>query len=143
MVAHIDNNSMLILGKIALQRLWDDYRFEYIPRDFEFSSDLGTYRDIDLHIWADKKDIIPIRLDEKGLFEFKKKEIPFTQRIHLGLFHKDTKKLIGFQYMGSNLPIKSLGGKRYSDPTKIVEGGTMHFNTPIGKMAIEYQIKPN
>lgn len=147
MVAHIDEKLKLVLVKIeAIYRIED-----YIPWEKPYgahidSKNMGSdsketdLTNFDLVVWGDKQVKIPIRLDKTGKQDFKLKEIPFTKSMHLGLFEKSG-NLLGFTCCGSNMPIKSLGGKRYSDPTKLVDGGIFIFNSPKGRIHIEYMIK--
>jgi len=152
MVAHIDEKlkfipvalkafriekAHLIEDHLPWPRSWDPL-FNY--DDFESGSEASGFYNFDLIVWGDKLEKIPIKLDKTGVHEFKPKEIPFTKSMHLGLFERGG-TLLGFSYCGSNMPIKSLGAKRYSDPTKLVDGGTFDFNSPIGTIQIEYMIK--
>jgi hypothetical protein len=140
MVAQIDNRLKLVLVKLEFQSWAQQFYRRGVPGEIPFSSDDGTFEDFDLIIWAEGMEKIPIRLDKNSIHDFGMREVPFTQRIHLGLFQKDG-NLLGFQYCGANLPIRSIGGKRYADPTKLIEGGHLKFNTPMGRIQIEYRIK--
>lgn len=143
MVAHIDEKLKLVLVRVVWRiedfLPWprrDDWYFD----SDDFDSDESDFSKFDLMIWGDKQEKIPIKLDKTGVQEFNLKEIPFTKSVHLGLFEKDG-RLLGFFHCGSNFPIKSLGAKRYSDPTKLVDGGTFDFYSPIGRIQIEYIIR--
>jgi hypothetical protein len=135
MVAHIDVNLRLVLLKLKVLRYED-----YLPRRDDAFFDLKDFLNLDLIIWGDKEEKIPISLEKNGIHKFKLKEIPFTRSIHFALFEKSG-NLLGFSYCGSNFPIKSLGGKRYSNPTKLVDDGTFNFKTPLGIIQIDYLIK--
>ena len=143
MVAQIDEKLKLVLGQIVwrvkdtlpMQRQ-DSWYFD--PDDFDYRE--ADFSRFDLMVWGDKQENIPIKLDKTGVHKFNLKEIPFTKSVHLGLFEKEGKPL-GFYHCGSNFPIKSLGAKRYSDPTKFVDGGTFDFYSPMGRIQIEYMIK--
>lgn len=141
MVSHIDEKSKLVLSKLVLrlEDFWwrSPYDWYFDRDDFDFDSDEASF---ELYLWGDKFEKIPIKLDKNGVQNLKLKEVPFTRSIHLGLFKKDG-KLFGFSHCGSNIPIRSLGGKRYSDPTIMMNGGTFDFDSPIGKIQIEYLIK--
>jgi hypothetical protein len=147
MVSHIDNKLRFVLVKASVLRWMKDFSQSFIPYESYFDSNDGgpntdgiDFDKFELIVWGDGVERIPVKLDKSGIHDFKRKEIPFTKDVHLGLFEKDS-RLLGFQYCGLNIPIKSLGAKRYSDPTKLVEGGTFNFNSPIGKIQIEYVVK--
>jgi hypothetical protein len=142
MVAEIDEKLTLILVRIDVLR-WRDqfYYIPFVPGEIPFPPDPDDDEGFDLIIWADKQERIPIELDKAGTCDLKMKEIPFTQRTHLGLFQKDG-NLLGYQYCSGNLPIRSIGGKRYEDPTKLTQGGSLTFNSPIGTLRLDYLTKP-
>ena len=147
MVAHIDNKLRLVLVKASVLRWMKDFSQSFIPyeeyfgsKDVEPNPDEIDFESFDLIVWGDRVERIPVKLDKSGIHDFQRKEIPFTKDVHLGLFEKDS-RLLGFEYCGSNIPIESLGAKRYSDPMKLVEGGTFNFNSLIGKIQIDYVVK--
>jgi hypothetical protein len=139
MVAHIDVNLRLVLVKLKVLRI-EAYLSRRYDTFFDPSDYQSDFSNFDLIIWGDQQQKIPISLEKNSIHDFKMKEIPFTRSIHLGLFEKN-ENLLGFSYCGSNFPIRSLGGKRYSDPTKLVDDGTFNFKTPLGLIQIEYLIK--
>lgn len=140
MVAQIDEKLRLALVAARAFRVEDFWFKQFSDWDFAFDTDEYDFSEFNLMIWGDKQERIPIKLDKTGVQKLDLREIPFTKSVHLGLFEADG-KLLGFSYCGANMPIKSLGAKRYSDPTKLVDRGTFDFYTPMGGIQIEYLIK--
>ena len=138
MTAQIDNKLTFI--PIRVKFLWKSFFRIWWKQHPPFSNQQNKYNGPFLKIWGNRAVKIPIKLDKHGTQDLGMKKIPFIRNVHVGLFESEG-RLLGYEFCGSNIPIRSLGGKRYSEPTKLVEDGTMEFDTHFGRVQLEYSME--
>lgn len=91
-------------------------------------------------VWGDKFKEVPIKFDSQGNFSFNMMEVPFSKSAHFALLDGN-KQLFDFQHCGMNLPIKSIGGKRYRGSRSRTQGGTLRFKTRTADFELEYEMR--
>ncbi len=128
MVSEIDYKGILLIRTLIVYRPWP------------ILDQLAMSHRLYLAIWGDDYEEIPIKLDPQGTFSFNMLEIPFSKSIHLALLD-DEKRLLDFQHCGLNLPIQSIGGKRYAQPRFRTQGGKLTFKTRLADFELSYLLQ--